>query len=317
MVDEEDFVNEGFSEEELSQIEDMESGDNAPVDDLELDAVGDNEEALNAEATENTPQEPPKNEGDGQDKTVPLSALQEARSEAREMRQQMARLQERTDILLQQQTQPQAKEEPQAPNPDEDPLGHMQFLLNQQQEQNAASQRQLEQFQATQAQQMEFQQRHNQNVAIVNEVDAIFTEKAQSDPELVQIAEWFSQQVHNQAMQQAQGDLGLANAYFYQILADQATQAKNAPDGVDGYMKRVAAFMQFQPTPTAPQPDPAQRVLDLQSKADRHTSLSSANGGEAPAQITAQELARMSDQEFTSWMAQKGNAAKFDRIMGG
>lgn len=310
---EDDFLKEGLDDDEIAAMEAEDNSAEPVIDDADQD--------LEDAATE--PQEPsapeaPK-EQPGNSREVPLQALQEARSENRELRATMARLEERTNIMLQQMQQRKPEEpEIKPPSVEDDPLGYYDYQIREANKRADDLQKQFETMQQGQQKQSEQAKAYQADLSAINRADVALTQSIENDPELKSMAEWLVGGIHQAAINQARGNEEAAQLYYTQMMADQARSALSDPKGVGAYLKRAAVFLGYEKPEQQPaQPNGAERIQSLQDKATRHMSLSDAGGGEAARELTAADLGRMTDKEFQAWLSKPGNDAKFDKLAGG
>lgn len=245
-------------------------------------------------------------------KMVDVRALQEARAEAREAREQARILSERWDSFLAGQNAKPKAEEPAIPNGDDDPVNAVKWTQAQ-----VLAMRQEQQDRTRE--QQEAQQRQNFQDRILADAAAEFQQSVATDP----------------AVQKAYDALVASfrkEAEFYPGMTPQQrvnhmrtlevqhlTYARQNRIPVANYIKGLASARGWTDAPVeAVVAKPAK--IDLaatQAAQQRHQSLSDAPGGDAPAPLDAKALARMSDKDFKAWMSKKGNEQKFDEMMGG
>ncbi|MEP0150004.1 hypothetical protein [Roseibium sp.] len=311
MPTEKDFVAEGLTEDELASLEsDVEAqGDTPEPEPREPDAGNEPEGGEpEAQAEPSKPQEEPK--------TVDLRALQEARNENRQIREQMARMEERTNVILQQisgqrqEAKDQGEPDPFTSMPDDnDPMGQLAWLKNH--VVSDAKQRQQVEQQSRQQSQWQQQVEH-----IVSEASREFNSEAQHDPSVGDAYNHLRQSMANQF-----AVIGLAGRELETAMERHeqehilTARSRNIPIGA--YIKGMAAARGWQAQAPQQQAQPGNDGQQLQRQAeaqDRHMSLSSASGGEPPKPITAKDLAGMSDKAFQEFI--KKNPAKVDELMG-
>lgn len=283
----------------------------APDNDVGLS--DDNLEPEQQQRTETEQAKPadPKPEDDG--RTVDLRALQEARREAREARQQSQVLEQRWNDFLagQQQTkQPEQAAPPAIPKFNEDPLAAGQWTQDQlvaMNERNAAQQRETEQR----------TQEERQFQEVFQRVDADYTAATQADPTIKDAYDALRESQGKELLAmgltipQAQAELGKMEREHIQYVASRGLN-------IGAYVKAMAEARGWRAGAPATQAAP-QVKTDLNAVADaqqRHQSLSDAPGGEAVQPLDAKAIARMTDKQFKAFMESKGGAAKLDEIMG-
>ena len=240
-------------------------------------------------------------------KTVDLRALQEARAEAREVRQRNAILEARTNevlALIAQQQQP-AQKAPEIP-PEDDMVGRINWLVDQMRQQGEQTEQQRQAQQAEQQRQATFSRLaslETQFKATAPDYDAAVQFAGESRENELAIMYPNSTPEQRKAF--------VANEWE-QIVQTSLQSGINPAEQVYKFAK-ARGF-------TAPAPvasTPAQPNLAAVAAAQqRHQSLSDAPGGEVVPPLDAKALARMSDREFKAWMSKKGNESKFEEIMG-
>lgn len=310
---EDEFVSEGLSEEETAAIE--AAADNEPQGDQ---GDADVEGAVAA----GEPSEPKKKEPD-EPKTVDIRALQEARAENRDLRERHARLEERTNFILQQlngmqKPEEKPKDQDPEPNPDEDFIAHHAWLARQfKAMKDADTQRtsewQRQQEEAARATQME--------QAIWDTWNQDSARYAQENPDFQNAAKWLAdtrnaqltaignidQRMSSQRARDAQ-----INAELKQIVIAAAQQNRSPAEVVYQFAQSYG----YKPAEPGSKKDPAEEVKAIAERQERHMSLSNIQGGEAPKQLTAKDLASMSEAAFRKLMSNPAKAAEIDKIMG-
>lgn len=244
-------------------------------------------------------------------KTVDLRALQEARAEAREAKQQAKLMEDRWNAFLagsQQQAKPPVAEAPAVPKFGTDPIRAGEWTQDQliamleaqkaEREQTATQQREEQEFQAT-------AQPIIQDYEIAKQADptvdiAYNALRESQGKELLAMG---------YTIPQAKGELDRMEREHIKFVASRGIP-------IADYIKALASARGWNPTAqvaTAPAKTDLRAVAETQQ---RHQSLSDAPGGEAVPPLDAKALARMSDKDFKSWMSKKGNEDRFDDIMG-
>jgi len=261
--------------------------------------------AAAAEAAQDAAQQQPQDQQPDQ-RTVPLAALQEERAERKRLRDDLQRMQQQQDALVQRilasQQQPQAQE-PQVQIPDyaTDPVGHLRAT-------NEALQRQLQQVtsylsgQHQQAEQMTQQQQ--QHMAVANFIASHEQEFRAQAPDYDAAASFLQQsradeyralgmtnplQIQN-ALQQ---DL-IAMANIAHQNGTNVAQAAYSLAKARGYKGAAAANSQGS---AAAQQDNAARLAAVAQGQQHAASLSQAGGAPA-ASMSIEKLLAMSDSEF-------------------
>lgn len=310
---EDEFVNEALSEEETAVLEAKAA--EPPV-----------EEDAGPEQEQEQPQPEPKakKRDDDEPKTVDIRALQEARAENRDIREKYARLEERTNLILQQlNRQPQAeqpqKEADPEPNPDEDIIAHHAWLARQfKAMKDASSQQQQEQTRIRQ----ETQQAQQMEQAIWDTWTFDTDRYSKENPDFPNAAKWLADTRNQQLAAIGSIDQRLStqrardaqiNAELKQIIVTAAQQGRSPAEVVYQFAQSYG----YKPAEGGQeQRNGADTVQDLANRQERHRSLSDAQGGEAPKRLDAKALASMSDAQFKKLMSDPSKAAEIDRIMG-
>lgn len=305
MKSEQDFVNEGMTGEELAAIESYKS---------EPGPAQHEEPAVVEKAVEETPKvEAPK--VDDQPKMVDVRALQEARAAERDMREQIAkereeraRLEERTNAILKQMQDSQKRSE--VPDEATDPLGYYQHKL-------AEMEKRLSSVDEAETRRIEAarQQSHVQDT--LARADMVYNQALEKDAAIKEALD-FSINKTREALQK-QGYFGqqlqsalTENMYHY------ASRAPQDPADMAEYVKANARYWGWTaPAAAAPATTVQPSVAELAERQERHMSLGGVSGGEAPTQLDAKALAKMSDAEFNKMMSTKAGRQKFEEIMGG
>lgn len=252
---------------------------------------------------------------DGEPKTVDVRALQEARAESRELKQMLQTLEQRTNAILsaQQQAQPkpEEKKEPEIPA---DPIGKLDWLVEQVQQGNM-SREEAEQQARVAGEQREFGK-------YVDSLEKQFAETAPDYWDAVKHVASVRDQQYQLAYPHlsAQERQAFIREEWQAIARSNIQQGRNPAEQIyrlaemSGYKKAQAA-PEDQPAPNA-QPQPKTDLAAVSAAQQRHQSLSDAPGGEGIPQLDAKALAKMSDKEFKAWMQNRGNENRFDEIMG-
>jgi hypothetical protein len=265
-------------------------------------------EPAKADAEPAKPADPAKPE---EGKTVDLRALQEARAEAREAKQQAKLMEDRWNAFLagqQQQDKPAAAEPPAVPKAGADPIGSIEWT---QAQVVALLDKQKADAERTATQTREEQEFQSVAQTVIQDYEAT----KQADPTI--------DDAYN-ALRKSQGEEMLAMGYSIPEAKAELERLERehikfvASRGlpIGNYIKALASARGWQAGAPAVQ-QPAK--VDLKAVAEtqqRHQSLSDAPGGEAVPPLDAKALARMSDKDFKAWMSKKGNEDRFDDIMG-
>lgn len=300
----EDFIQEGLSEEEIGLMNDEGADPVESMDDADTDTNEDDDQAPG--------NEPGQVEGQStQSKTVPLEALQEARAESREMRERYARLEERTNMMLQQMQSGGKKDEPEAPEEpdwDTDPIARAQLI-----------EKKLQDFEQQTQQRTQQEQQDQQWNQAVQYLDQQFNQEAQTDPSVNEAFDFARQSVEKELHvygYQGQHLENQMNTMMRQMTANAYQMAQRGMS-VGDFVKQYATTRGWTPQQTAQAAQQKPDIPAMASRQDRHRSLSDASGGEAPQKLDAKTLASMSDSEYKKLLSTKDGAAEVDRIMAG
>lgn len=288
----------------------------APTDDEMMNVADDAPDDVSAAPTANvetTEAEKPAAEParvEDQPKTVDIRALQEARAEAREAREQARILSDRWNEFLASQRKPEP-EKPAIPNADQEPIDAIKWAVEQVQGiQTAREQENAEQRQAREA--------SERQMAMLQSAGAEYASASKADPTVDQAYAALRQSFVAEA-QAYRVPPHLLKQHLDQTEMQHIAFAKQNGIPIADYVKGLATARGWQPQAPQAQQPPAVQKPDLAAVAaaqQRHQSLSDAPGGDAPAPLDAKALAKMSDKEFKAWMSRKGSEAKFEEIMG-
>lgn len=224
-----------------------------------------------------------------QPKTVPLAALQEERRARQELAREIAELKARL--------QPPAEQHA-APTVDTDPIA----VLRQTQEQLRA----LEEARQQEALESRF-------TSTIATAEAEFMKTAPDYPDAYR----FLAETRDRQLQV----MGIADptaraqtiAQEGRFIAAQAFQAGQNPAERAYELAKAMGYRRTEPeAPKPTAPNPTQTVEQLAKATAAARSLSSASGGGAPSELTAETIANMSDDEFA-----KLSPAQFRKAMGG
>lgn len=247
-------------------------------------------------------------------KTVDLRALQEARAEAREAKNQARVLEERWNTFLagQQAPKPEVQQEaPAVPKWDQDPLAAgawTQQQIIEMREAQATQQRETEQ--RTQ-QEQQFQQAFER-------VNTDYTQAIAADPTIPQAYDALRESQGKELLAmgytipQAQQELARMEREHIRFVADRGLN-------IGEYIKALSSARGWQATAAAPAAAPpvTRDLSAVAASQARHMSLSDANGGEVATPVDAKALASMTQKQFNAWMAKNGNSKALDELMGG
>lgn len=318
MKTEADFVNEGFSPEELQTVETYKE---AP-EPVSKDDDGDTPDAVEAQpqAQQQQPDEP---------KMVDIRAVQEARSEARALREELARekanqarIDERLKIMdehFKAQQQPAKKEI----TFDEDPLEYIKHNIDTNKEEVSSLKKQLEARAEQDRQASEEQTRFR---TTINEADAVLNVVIQNDPKIKEAIDYsfevirgdIAAELERQQIPVAQRQQ-VGEQWYLKMVGDLAVKCPRDPALAAEFVNRTARYYGFgyqQPSQQAQIQQQQATPQELAERQSRHMSLSNASGGEAPKAIDAKAIGSMSDKEFSRFMSSMKNRSEFDKILG-
>lgn len=311
---EEEFVNEGLSAEEIEAFSKEEQHTPEPEEDAPEPVV----EAQTASKAADQPQD--------EQKTVDVRALQEARAEARAAREEVARvrderirLEERLNVINQAIAAQQKQSEPAkaVPSKEEDPLGFYEHKLE-------TLEQQLARVNETEQQRVRAVQEEEAYNASLARASAYVDQAAAVNPQVnealqfaieglkVEIAQTLAP--HNLSPDRWQVE---ANRMYRQSMATLAQRLPADPQAAADFVMRNARYYGYgyQPNQQAPQTQTRPNPQELAARQERHMSLSSIQGGEAPQALTLEAVAKMSEKEFNKLCAKLGDEG-LDRLMG-
>jgi len=298
----------------LELTEDELASTATPDDDAPVDTPDPSDDAPEADGgqpakAEDADKSTPK--ADEEPRMVDVRALQEARNESRELKQQVSVLTRRWDEFLTAQQQPKEPEKPNSPDPKQNPFDALNYLYQKDQARDQETAEQTRQRAQAEQQQTEI-------TRIYNEADAEFTEASAADPSVTDAwkALTGSYAREYQALGYAPQDI---QQQLHDSIIQHAVYARQAGRPIADYIKSLATARGWQPqaAPSPEGPKPKTDIAAVASAQQRHQSLSDAPGGEGIAPLDAKALGRMSDKDFKSWLAKRGNEQKFEEIMGG
>lgn len=301
---EDDFVNDGLSEEEIAAVGAM--AEEPP----KQEAVEEPEPPVTQ--VEQPVAEQPKQEP----KVVDVRALQEARAAERELREQMAkqredyiRLEERTNTLLK--AMEEKKQKP-APTLEEDPIG---FYEHQLQQLNAK----IEELSQNNTKTAEVTQQTERAKAAISRANVIWAQASQVSPDITEAYNFAVEKTREKMLKGGVPAQEIEQALWWQI-ADFASRAPEDPQEFAEYIKASARFhgWGYQQAVQPVQPVQQQPISpqELSARQERNMSLSTASGGEPPKQLDAKAIASMSDAEFKKLMATATGRKQIEEIMG-
>lgn len=281
------------------------------TDDQPVMTAPDNEQQTGDDKPQDKEQEQPPAQPE---KTVDLRALQEARSENRDLKQRNALLEQRVNAILAQfqQPQPQTQQtstEPPPPPPEDDVFARVNWLVDRIKEQTE-QQAKLTTQTAEERQRAEFINRvaavEHQFRSSTPDYDAAVSFVAESrDRELQTLFPFSTAEQRQHTIREEWSNIARTSIQAGLNPAEQVYNLAKAR----GF---AGTAPQQQPAAAQPQIDPAA----LASAQQRHQSLSDAGGGESVAPLDAKALAAMDEKAFNAWLSQKGNDKKLEAILG-
>lgn len=289
------------TEEELAVVDTGPEIETPPADEPQTDQPA-------AAATDGQPSaDKPQDEAPG---TVDLRALQEARGENRELRQQNAVIMQRLNEVLgvigksEQPAEPQKTAEP----PSDDPLAMLKFvaekLTKQEQAQTEVQQRSRE------------AEQHQQFVSRVGTVEAEFrTTTPDYDNAVKFVAESRDRELQTLFPYSTPEQRQQTIALEWKNIADNSFANGQNPAALIYGLAKMRGYAPAASAQAVPPPKPVDAAA-IAAAQQRHQSLSAASGGEAATPIDAKALANMSEKQFREWISKKGNDKRMDEIMG-
>lgn len=335
-----EFVNEGFSPEELTAIENNTGEPPAPAPEPQSVPVV----VEPAPGTEGVTAAPVVEGDAGKPQMVDVRAVQEARAAARASQEELARfkseqvatqvrLDERLKLLNDALTNQNKPEEPKIPTEDEDPFGHLQHELK-------ATKAEIAAMKEDRAKEAEYNKSMGERQAIIQKADVVIEQAKAKHPDFDEAMNFAVQGVKTEIARRltAQGVVGeqfaqVGNQMFEATILRYASEmdGMNADDAAE-HIRRHARFWGWTPQqvqqaaqpgvqiPQVQQPAPAIVQPTIQQRAeqqDRHMSLSGVQGGTAPIQLDAKGLAAMSDEDYRALLSTVSGKKQVREIMGG
>lgn len=309
---EEDFVNEGLTDDERASV----------------GAEPQQELAASSDPAQQQQEPPPQEE----QKTVDVRALQEARAEARAAREEAARirderirLEERLNVINQsiaaQQKQAAVQQTP-SPSMDDDPLGYFKHELD-------AVRGELKASKEIEAQRAQAQHAEQQFNELANRAGSVIAQAARADPKVNEALDFAFEGLRAEIRASVENAVskGMLPPHMQMAEAERIWRASIAnlsqrvtadPQQAADFVFRQARYYGWgtQPQQQAPMqqqntPNPA----ELAARQERHMSLSNIQGGEAPQALTLDAIGKMSDDEFNA-LARKLGDKGLDKLMG-
>jgi len=324
---EQEFVREGLSEDELKTLDSGEPPVNADVPEKEAEAPVEADGRPRDEHGRFIPKsedEPAKVE---EPKTVDLRALQEARAEARELRDKYSRLEERTNLILGHLDEQRkgAEKKPEAvepPDPDKDIFAAIRY----ERERRLELEKQLSE--RTQAE-TQTRQEQQADAAIWGFWEESSRVVAAQKPDFAQAAKFLSDTRVKQLEAYAAVDPAFSNPRQIHATIDNelkhiivmAHQRGANPADAVYQLAQSFGYQPGQPPANGGQQqqkpaDGAAAIREMAERQDRHMSLSSIQGGEPPKGLDAKALGAMSDAEFKNLMSTAAGRAQFEAVTG-
>lgn len=261
-------------------------------------------------------------------------ALRQEREERRrvererdELRVQMARIAERTDLLLQDRyatyaaQQQQAPQQDPEPDPTVDPIGHQQWMSRQWNQARQASEWQTAAYQQQVAYQQQAAQQYQAEEQVVGKAVQQWNEAVQERPELNEAIDHVRRSLAAEYATYGYAGPALQQAVLAAERQHIITAARLGMP-IDEYAVRVAQSrgwsrgQRMNENANAARGNASAQVERAARARDAGQSLSRAGGGAQAGQaMTAQRLASLSDEEFAQFRSKNPNA--FRRMMGG
>lgn len=272
----------------------------------------------------------PQEEGDGKSKLVPHGALHAERekrkqieAETRELREKLARLEERWTMLSQMQAQKQVPEEQEEtpPDPNEDIFAFTQWQAKQ-------LQKLQEKLTAREQQELAYIQQKQQEAEVWGRWETDARRYAQENPDFPNAAKWLSETRDKQLQAFARVDKRfedprVRNAQIEeelkQIVMHAASQGASAAEAVYA----IAQSYGYTPQSQGQQQQPpvnnelADRLKKIEQAQGASKTIGQAPGTSGGDEITAEALAAMPEEEFSRWVSDPKNARLFEKLMGG
>jgi len=285
--------------EELAKIDEMEATD-APIETVEVTDPEPEPAPAEAAATDEPTKDNPASSEDRPDGFVPKQALSEARSEAKQTREELKELKGRFEGIMEAiaQRKPQEPEAPQIPSLDQDPLGHFDQRIGQM-EQTAAQQAQ---FTQAQIQEQQFRDQYNTTAR------AFASEK----PEFNDAYKFFVQD-----RQRYYTALGMDQQTAIQQLQndERALVMDSFQKGINPAARIFEASKTLGWTPPEQAPDPKTVTNERAKAQDANVSLSQVTGtGGVKDTLDAEAFAKMSEAEIFAMISKLG-PEEADRVM--
>lgn len=323
---EEEFVNEGLSAEEIEAFskEDQlapEPDDDGPTADALTDAS-------------QPPVTKPADQAVDEPKTVDVRALQEARAEARAAREEAARvrdersrLEERLNIINQTIAQQQKQQAPDQviPSKDEDLVGYLDHSIDH-------LKKELQSVRETEAQRLKAIQEEEAYNANLARASTSIDQAVLTNPQVGEALQFALEGLKSEIAQALAPHnlppdkwMAEANRMYRQSMETMAKRVPQDPQGAAEYVMRNARYYGYGYQPQgqgqgqAQQPAATQQTRpspqEIAARQERHMSLSSIQGGEAPQALTLEAVSKMSDTEFRKLCAKLGDEG-LDKLMG-
>lgn len=242
--------------------------------------------------------------------------------ELQETREQLARLAERTDIMLRDRQAP-APAQPQGyqpPDPTVDPVGATQWVMQNQIAQQRAQQEQYQAWQRQQAVQAEQQRAWQKSEQAVARVNQEFMQASREKPEINEALQYVRGSIANEL--QLYGYTGQAlEQERLRIEREHILQADRLNVPIDEYVSNLASTRGWQRTAmngngrAQQQATGADQVKRAAQARDAGQSLSRAGGTPAAGAMTAERLMKMTPEEFDEYRTK--NPTRYRQIMGG
>lgn len=315
---EEEFINEGFSEEELASMNDTAEPTQEPVQ---------AEAAPEASTDAPTAEAPPA--ADPEPKMVDVRAVQEARAEARAAREEIARIkaeQAQFEARVAAINEAIAKQNepppPKVPTMDEEPIEYIEHRFQTMEQKIAA----YEKAEAERTQQMQYER---QQQAMIDQADVVLGQAVERHPD-VQDAFQFAFKSIKDEITRTLANSGITGPEMA-IKAEQMLRAEQLrysqlcprdPDQAAEFVRRNARYWGWG---YQPQQAPIQQTQQVQQptiqqraeQQERHASLSGVQGASAPVKLDAKALASMSDAQYQALLKTLNGRKQLEEVFGG
>lgn len=317
---EEEFINEGFSEDELASMNDGGTAEpEAPQEPVQAEAA--------PEASNDTPPVETPPVAEPEPKMVDVRALQEARAELRRRDEEIARVKTEQAQLearvaaineaIAKQNQP---EPPKVPTLEEDPVEYYNHKI-------AALEKQLEAMNEGSAKQTAQMAEEQKRLETVSQADAVINAAIAKDPTLQSAIDFaFEGMRKDIAAEMSRRGVPVhqqpqvGQQWMNNMIADLAGKVPRDPELAADFVMRQARFYGFGYQPQQVQQAPQVQQPTIQQRAEqqeRHASLSGVQGASAPVTLDAKALASMSDAQYNELLKTLNGRKQLAEVFGG